>query len=165
MEGKGIIIVGATRTGKTTFVKSLISKADKKALLIYDVNNEYKEFTYYPFVGFDEFTQTAKSLKNGVVVFEEATIFLNNRGTNRDIIEMLVRKRHTGMTYLFCFHSVRSIPKEIYELCNIIAIKKTTDNAEYCGNKLGDERITEIIKKIGIASKNNPYETFILNIY
>ena len=39
-----ILVVGKTGSGKTTLVKSLLKKANKKSLFLYDVNNEYKEF-------------------------------------------------------------------------------------------------------------------------
>lgn len=142
------IIVGATGTGKTTFVKSLLKKVDPRNLYIYDVNNEYTEFYDSELENFGEFSKRATELKNAVIVFEEATIFLNNRSSNQELTNILVRKRHTNNTIFLCFHSLRSIPRNIYEISTHITIFKTSDNPELVLKKFEDERMYKAVQEV-----------------
>jgi len=143
------IIVGATNTGKSHFVKNLLRKAKSKtAYFIYDVNNEYKEFFPYPFIGFTEFIKKATRIERSIMVFEEATIFFNNRSTNEYLYEILVRKKHTGNCVFLLFHSMRSVPRYIYETSNYITIFKTNDSPDMSARELKDERLKDIMLKV-----------------
>ena len=124
---KAILVVAQTGQGKTTFTKNLLSKVNKNRI-IYDVNGEYKEFYNKPFIDFETFLKQTKSLTNSMVVFEEATMFFSNRGNSKDMVEMLVRKRHTNNFYILLFHSLRAIPTYILDLCNYLVLFKTNDN-------------------------------------
>lgn len=135
-KGYGHIIVGATGTGKTTYVKSLLEKA-KNAVYVYDVNNEYKIHDEV-LPKFEVFTEKAAKLKCSVIVFEESTIFFSNRGTNQIVTDILVRKRHNENYIIFVFHSIRNIPRHILDLCNYITIFKTNDNPDIIRNKISD---------------------------
>src|SRR6478736_183058 len=107
--GKAIIVVGGTGMGKTTFVKSMLSHIHPENIWLYDVNNEYGEYIISaPLLPFETFCNRASSLKQCVIVFEEATIFLNNKGSNQKLIDILVRKRHTENLVILVFHSLRS---------------------------------------------------------
>jgi len=151
------IFVGATDTGKSHQIKQLLKKVNKDALFIYDVNNEYREFFPYPFVDFDRFIEAATRLKNAVLVVEEATIFLNNRSSNEFLREILVRKKHTNVFIILVFHSVRAIPRYIYELSNYITIFNTNDSPDMSAKELKDERIEKIMLEV----RNNTDKKFI----
>jgi DNA helicase HerA-like ATPase len=157
------IIVGATGTGKTTFVKKLLKKASKQSLFIYDVNNEYKEYFNYPFIYFEDFIESATRLKNGILVIEEATIFLNNRSSNENLKEILVRKRHTNLYVILVFHSMRSVPRYIYELSNYITIFKTNDSPDMTSKELKDDRIYDIMTEV--KDHKNKYFQKTMKIY
>lgn len=151
--GKGIIVVGGTGMGKTTFIKQCLSMVNKDVVYLYDVNNEYEDYTpeNYALPDFKDFCNKAVLLKQSVIVFEEATIFLDNRGSNNQVISMLVRKRHTENTYFLVFHTLRSIPKNLLGLCNLMVLHKTNgDNLEVV-DKLGNARVTSAYKEISSA--------------
>ena len=150
------IIVGATNTGKTSLVKRLLKKANKKAFFIYDVNNEYKEFFNYPLMNINTFIYKANFINRGIIIIEEATIFFSNRGSNNLLKELLVRKRHTKNHIILIFHSVRSIPRYVYELANYITIFKTNDSPEMSAKELKDERIEKIMSIVK-QSKNQHF--------
>jgi len=138
------LIVGATGTGKTTEVKRLLSKVpNKKAIFIYDVNNEYSAFYPYEFVDFQEFIELMTRVKKGVMVFEESTIFLSNRSCNMLLVDLLVRKRHTGNYIFLCFHSLRSLPKYVLNLCNYITLFHTNDSAGFIDNTFQNNLLTQ----------------------
>lgn len=157
------IIVGATNTGKSTLVKSMLKRANKQALFIYDVNNEYKEYFPYPFVDFETFIESATRIKKGILVIEEATIFLNNRSSNECLKEILVRKRHTGVMIILVFHSMRSIPRYIYELSNYITVFKTNDTPDMTARELKDERLENIM--LDVKNNKNKHFNKTLKIY
>lgn len=125
--GKAFIIVGGTGAGKTTFIKKCLDKIHPEAIHLYDVNNEYGSYYNRPLLPFEKFCEESQRLREAVIIFEEATIFLNNRGSNEKLTDMLVRKRHTGNTYFLVFHSLRAIPKYILNLCNFVVLHKTSD--------------------------------------
>jgi predicted AAA+ superfamily ATPase len=161
---KGIIIVGATETGKTTYVKKLLEKVpDKRSLFIYDVNNEYSEFFPYPLIGIEDFMEKTQFMKKGIFVLEEATIYLNNRSSNEHLINLMVRKRHTFNTIILVFHSMRSVPRYIYELSNYITIFKTNDSSEMTARELKDDRLEQIMNDVKDNKDMHFYKT--LKIY
>lgn len=124
---KVFAIVGARGTGKTTFVKERLKNVNKNRIMIYDVNAEYTEFYPYPFEDFQKFMQRTKDATNSILVYEEATIFFNNRGKDATMTNILVRSRHTKNVIFLNFHSLRSLPKYILDLINYIVLFKTND--------------------------------------
>jgi GTPase SAR1 family protein len=161
---KAIIIVGATETGKTTFIKSMLKKVpDKQAFFIYDVNNEYSEFFPYPLIDTEEFLEKARYIKKGVFVFEEATIYLSNRSSDENLRSILVRKRHDLNTIFLVFHSMRSVPRYIYELSNYIIIFKTNDSPDMTARELKDDRLEVIMNRVKESKDLHYHES--LKIY
>lgn len=130
MSGKSIIVVGARGTGKTTNNREMISKVHPDARLILDVNGEYKDLFPHEMIGFKEFTTMITKVKGAVILIEEATIFLSNRGYNGDIVDVLVKARHRDNTIIFSFHSFNTIPNYVWELSNYVYIFKTNDDLD-----------------------------------
>jgi ABC-type Mn2+/Zn2+ transport system ATPase subunit len=148
MAGKSIIVVGGTGTGKTTIIKGRLDKVDKRALYLYDVNNEYQQYTKMPLVSFDIFSKKAKQLSNSVQVWEEMTIFLDNKSSNKDLMDVLVRKRHTNNLIFLVFHSLRRIPRSVFDLSNIIILFKTNDNEKFVDDRFQNEEVTQAFKRV-----------------
>lgn len=149
-QAKGIIVVGGTGTGKTEKVKSLLRTVHPDARLVYDVNGEYIDLYNKPFIeDIDVFIRTAKNVRNAVIVFEEATIFFSNKGgSDKETKSILVRKRHTNNTPIFVFHTLRSIPRDIFDLSNIVIIHKTEDTESTITDKFENPAFTEAFLEI-----------------
>jgi hypothetical protein len=132
-------IIGAQGHGKTTSVKEILRKTPHRKF-IFDVNREYTEFknSASGILDPDEFTEKATTLNNSVIVFEEATIFFGKGSKNKNIRNLLVRKRHTNNLIIFVFHNVRSVPMEIMSLCDFLILHKTKDNKEYISRYFKD---------------------------
>jgi hypothetical protein len=165
MSGKCFIIAGGTGTGKTTFLMERLENINKNALHLYDVNNEYTSFYGKEFTDFETFAKTGTKLKNAVQVYEEATIFLSNRGSNDNIRDILVRKRHTNCTIFFVFHSMRTVPKWVYDLSNYVVLFKTNDSEGTIDKKFENELFTECFLRVQQKSKVDSHYFEIFSIY
>ena len=152
MSGKCILIVGARGMGKSTTLRNELKKANKKSLIIYDVNGEHKDLYPYPLIPFEEFTDMCSRVYNAVIVIEEATIYLSNRGNNFDVKEFLVKARHRNNTVFMNYHSLRSLPIYIYDLSDFIVLHKTKDKQSLVEKKFEDEEFTEEFLKIKNAA-------------
>lgn len=130
MSGKAIAIVGMRGMGKSTIVKKTIEPVHKDARIVYDINGEYKDLYPYPLLSFEDFETKIRSVKNAVIVVEEATVFLNNRSFSFDFLDTIVRARHANNTIILVFHSLRAVPKYIFELLNYVIILKTQDKTK-----------------------------------
>lgn len=128
MSGKALAVVGMRGMGKSTIVKDMLKPTHEKARFIYDPNGEYTDLYKGPLLPFNEFAEMMPKIRNGVIVVEEATVFLNNRGFNFDFLDVIVRARHANNTVILVFHSFSSIPKYILNLLNMAVILKTGDS-------------------------------------
>jgi hypothetical protein len=161
---KGYLIVGSTNTGKSTFLRSQLKKVgNKNSIIIYDINNEHHDLYPYKFVEYNVFMEKLTKVKNAVIALEESTIFLNNRGTNENLTKLLVQKRHTHNYIFLCFHSLRSIPRYVFDLCNYITLFKTNDSADVIDQKFRDNRINEMFERV--KQNGNPHYSETLKIY
>jgi DNA helicase HerA-like ATPase len=131
--GKALIIVGMTGSGKSTLVKKYIAPVARSRLWLHDVNGEY--FPDEPEIPIDDFITVAAKLRESVIVFEEATIFFSNRGSNKIMRDILVRKRHRHNCIILVFHSIRSIPVYIFDLCNYVTLFRTNDTEDLVRTK------------------------------
>lgn len=155
----GHIIVGKKKAGKTYFIqKMILENVHKGAILVYDVNNEYAEYTDNETLpNIDEFSDTVSRVKNAVCVFEECTIFTDTRSNNKFLKNLLVRTRHTKNYIIMVFHSVRSIPRNIFEISDYITVFDTLDSPDLSAKELKDERIETIMKEVSENVAENPH--------
>ncbi len=142
MNGKLIIVIGMTGQGKSTFVKNFVAK---RPHYIFDVNNEYRPEGYncaelatgpdgerYPDA--KQFIKDCFQLTEAVCVLEEATGFFKGR-LSSEVDKLLVAKRHQKNDYVFVFHSIQSIPPQIFLLSNYVVLMKTNDNPDVVKRK------------------------------
>ena len=163
MAGQSIIIVGTNGTGKTTYIKERLKNVNKSSLLLYDVNNEYGKIYDQPFVKMEEFLGQATKVNNHVIVFEEATIFFSNRSTDKEMRELLVRRRHTKNMLFLVFHSIRSVPRDIMDMSNYLVLKYTNDSPKFIERKFENEAIDEAVLKLKSTNKSgDPFHTILV---
>lgn len=171
MGGVAIIVVGMPGSGKTTWTKERLRNAYTGSLRIYDVNNEYTEFhKQKKLPDYRDFLSGCTKLSNAVIVVEEATIFVSNKGITEDFKNILVRRRHTNNMFFLMFHALRMVPKDIYDLCNYVVIHKTKDNESLIEKRFEDEDFTQAFMRIknaawiqGKTKKYSPHEVY--NLY
>ena len=143
MNGKAFLIVGGTGAGKSTISRKMVLKFPENNRFIYDINNEYSDIYKKPLIDFKTFAGNTIRLNNACILFEEATIFLDNKISNSFIRELLVRKRWTKNTIILNFHSFRSIPKYIFNLCNYVIILKTNDSENFVDKTFDNDELTK----------------------
>ncbi len=151
MPGKIIIIVGARGAGKTEMAKTLVRKYHQEARLIFDINNEYTELYNRPFIDFEDFAELTTRVTDAVILFDEAAIFINNKGSNKQIYKACGRARHTRNDLIFNFYSLRAVPRDLYDLASAVIIHKTGDDVDFVAKRFGDKKLTEAFKQIEAA--------------
>jgi len=165
MSGKSIIFVGGTGTGKTTLIKGRLKKVSKDCLYLFDINNEYTEFFDKPLPSFVKFSKQCTKLNDAIIVYEEATIFLSNKGSNSEVNEVLVRKRHTNNTIFFVFHSLRSVPRWLFDLSNYLFLLKTNDSLDTVEKKFDHDALTTAFKEVQLQSQKDKHFHKLVSIY
>lgn len=164
---KVIINVGRPKTGKTTRAKKILQSfvADfrKNDLIVYDVNNEYRDFYNESFLPYDEFIKKLVGVKNKILLFEEATIFFSSRSEEKIIKELMVRKRHDNNIIILNFHSIRSIPRYIFDLADYIILFKTNDTLKVVKDKFDNENFIKTFEQV--QNSSNPFFSKIFDIY
>lgn len=161
--GKGHIFVGMTDTGKSYHIKNNILPKipNKNSLFIFDINNEYKDFFPYDFIEFEDFAHATTLLKNSVILYEEATVFLDGRmKTDKDVKRVLSLKSHRNNYVILVFHSFREIPRYVYQLCNYITVFKTNEVPKTAISEIRDERLIPIIQRVHDNKSMHYNETF-----
>lgn len=143
MKGAAYIVCAATGMGKTTWVKSKLANVHVDARLVYDVNAEYTDLYNGEFLeDFEDFAKLGTTVKNSMIVYEEATAFLSNKGGNRYLRKTLVAKRHDGNVIFLVFHSLRAIPRDLYDLCNYVVLFKTSDIEQMVKTRFDNDALT-----------------------
>ncbi len=131
MSGIASVCVGKRGCGKTTLSKKILDERPKgMPCLIYDINNEYQKYYPEPFEDFDIFLFRIadEEVRHTYILVEEATIFFSTRSRFQDMMNVLVRARHTGNIIQLNFHSFSSVPKNIYHLLDYVCVFKTNDS-------------------------------------
>lgn len=158
---KAHIIAGMTGVGKSTFVKNQLDKVPEKgAFYIYDVNNEYKAYYNYELIDFEDFAYNCTLLSDSIIVYEEATVFLDGRlKCDQYVQKVLTLKRHRNNFIFLVFHAVAEIPPYVYRLCNFITLFKTNDLPDMSARELRDPRLKDFMERIKENSNKHYYET------
>jgi len=137
------LVIAHTGQGKTTFCKKMI---EGKPCLVFDVNNEYKDLdpvedcpdgerirdTNLDVNVFVKFCSEA--VFNKIIIIEDATGFFRGNMSG-EFIRMIQRKRHSNNNYVLLFHSIASVPRQIFDFVNYVILFNTNDNEEIVKKK------------------------------
>jgi DNA helicase HerA-like ATPase len=151
--GKAFIVIGATGSGKSSFVKNCIARIPDAFRHIFDVNGEYYENRALPEI--KTFLKEADNRQHSFIVFEESTVFFSNRGRSDLMTKILVGKRHDANVIFLLFHSIRAVPFYIFDLCNYAVVFNTND-PEYLVKKK-HPRLYDAYRRVRIDKVNNTH--------
>ncbi len=158
-----IVNCAKKKHGKTTLTKGILNTFSGEKL-IYDVNDEYKEFggaAIFP-RPFSKFLDLAVTKKNTCIVFEEASIFFSHQGSVEEIKELLVRNRHTKNLIILNFHSINKIPIYVWDQTTYLILGKTNDKPKWVEREYKDTDLLEAFQYLQNVS--DPFEKVTLNI-
>jgi len=162
MSGIASICIGKRGCGKTTLSKKLLQKRPKgMPCIIYDVNNEYYDYYPQPFQDFDVFLIkiSDEQIRRHYILIEEATIFFSTRSRYEEMMNVLVRARHTGNIIQLNFHSFSSVPKNIYHLLDYVSVFKTNDTLKDVTDRFDKPNVIEAYKKAIASNDKYFYKT------
>lgn len=145
-----ILIIGGTGQGKSHYTNTQLLLNDVKKVngrdnyfitprsrkqYVFDINNEYQlpdDFNTRPFMrnkncDDKQFILNCKKITGTNIVFEDASGFLRGK-QSKEIIRLIVQRRHSNNNFIILFHSINRVPPELLEYCNYIILFKTGDN-------------------------------------
>jgi hypothetical protein len=162
MSGIASVMVGRRGCGKTTLSKKLLSqRPDKFPVLIYDINNEYKDIYPAEFEDFDLFLAriSDEAVRHTYILIEEATIFFSTRSRFEDMMNVLVRARHTSNIIQLNFHSFASVPKNIYHLLDYVIVFKTNDIEADVQDRFDNPKVLQAFGEARKSENEHFYKT------
>jgi hypothetical protein len=162
MSGIASICIGKRGCGKTTMSKALLKqRPDGMPCMIYDVNNEYFDFYDQPFEDFDIFLIKISDdeVRRHYILIEEATIFFSTHSRYEDMMNVLVRARHTGNIIQLNFHSFSSVPKNIYHLLDYVIVFKTNDTLKDVTDRFDKPDVIQAFKDAQASGDKHFYTT------
>lgn len=160
--GKVIIIVGGRGTGKTTYLRHKLEMVHPKARMVYDVAGHYTDLYPHPMLEFEVFKEKTTQIERAVVVYEEASIYFSNRGDDRMLKDLLVKSRYRNNIIFLVYHSLRMVPRYIFDLSNNIVLFKTNDNLKRIETKFESDILSDMYLRIKSHENFHHYE--IMNV-
>lgn len=161
-----IINCAKKKHGKTSLTKAILNSFPGPKY-IYDVNGEYKDFgsaAVFP-RPFTKFMESAVQMKETCIVFEEASIFFSHQGAQGakdEMVEMLVRNRHTKNLIILNFHSINKIPSYIWDHVTYLILGKTNDKPKWVEREYKETDLLEAYNYLKDCSDR--FEKITLNI-
>lgn len=136
-----ILIVGARGEGKSTMSKILSKDVHRARFHAYDVQREHELICPFclsddnPLPDVDDYLKHVLPMTDSVIVMEESTVFFSSRGSNKKLRQFLVNARHANNLIMLNFHSIRSLPWYIYDLCDLVILFRTNDETDVVEKK------------------------------
>lgn len=159
-EGKVWLIVGKKKMGKTFFLRSLLKPVHPKNLFLYDPTGQYNDFYKKPFLDFDKFIEVCTKVSGAVIAIEEGTINIGHAPI-KEVKDFCAGSMNKGNTVFMIFHSLRTVPRYIYDLSEMIVLFKTKDDLDLVMEKFKDAGLIKIFKELQKApmlpGKTRPY--------
>ena len=154
--GKVTIVVGGRGTGKTTLVREYLQSVNPGARMVYDPAAHYLDLYNHKLLPFEVFKYKATQVEKACVVYEEATINFSNRGDDKDLKNLLVMSRYKNNSIFLVYHSLRAVPRYIFDLCNYIILFKTNDAVKKIESKFESDLLADMYSRVK-ANKNFHY--------
>lgn len=165
------VLLGNRNTGKTVYAKKIMQlalQADKAVLVIdtYDhpsyngierirpdeIKKCKRGNIYRCFGGeTDIILDGCKDFYNGLLVFEDATKYIENTLTD-SMKKVLFDSKQKNVDVLLMFHSWVACPPKIFRIADNLVIKKTGDSAEIRKNDCPN--FAEVLKKYEEVEKS-----------
>lgn len=149
------VLIGATGTGKTSYVLEKIDKVKRAVIYDYQNNGDYSHIPIYEGKRLDKCrivrseNQTYQDFKDIVekqffdkgylVVCEEASAMFKTNGKDLEFNDFLLSKRHRKVNFILNFHNARQVPPFIMDYCDFVTVKMTMGGVEHLKTKFNKE--------------------------
>lgn len=154
MKGASIIIAGYQGAGKTLLAKSIIEPVHEDRLRILDINDEYGEFgkgivkDKEGEPDFETYSQMMIRDRQKIFLTEDATTIFPHRGYDLNLVRAIIKKRHSQNVYLFLFHSLRVVPRDVFEYSDELWLLKTADTDDSIASKYKGTGVQELLEEV-----------------
>ena len=175
---KVMIVSGAKKMGKSSFVAERIKKAKGNCIITkHPINihdpafdflsaRDYKDWRKG--VSGNNFTKCKASIspsmykdflkwvmlgnfKNGLLIIDDCSAYEKNK-TSKELDELLIYCRHNGVDVILVFHGLRRIPNDMFDLVELFVFYSDNSNFELRRGKI--ENFEEMSIKIMQAREN-----------
>ncbi len=151
MKGAAVIIVGYQGAGKSLLAKAMIKSVHYSNLRILDINKEYDAGQVADDQGepdFDTYIEQMIVEKKKVFVTEDATTIFSHRGYDARLVRAIIKKRHSENVYIFLFHSLRVVPRDVFEYSDELWLLKTADTDDSIQTKYKGTGVLELMNDV-----------------
>lgn len=171
------LIIGAQRTGKTTFAKRIADEYPKKVLVVCPDDMEpawlkYKliqpeeiraltggksRVIYNPRDKF--FLQTVTdNFRNGLIIWDDAKVYFNNNQRIFELETFLVRRRQYNIDAMMMYHGFSTIAPLLWTYATHTALFRTNDAFERAKDKiLNYDQMLKHMEDIKQEAVSNPH--------
>lgn len=129
-------IVGCTGEGKSEVAKAMAKRA--QYLCAWDVQGEYglsydmraspKRFALNPREhAIKDFIEITRVSEGYTFLCEEMTGYFRNGRLPENFVKEILSKRHSKNSFILIFHTLNSIPPELWGFCDVLIMFKTED--------------------------------------
>jgi hypothetical protein len=177
-------ILGGRGCGKSDYTRALVNKyrdihPDTKTLIITDEHPIYSDLDFidlellprwkgtgiYKIWGEPDeiFAEIAKSLYNCLIVFEDASKYIN-KTVQKSIRKIILDSKQRNTDLIFQFHGFSYVPPEFFRIMDNIVIFKTKDKPEYRINDIPNfEEVQKAYERVTASS--DPHYCEVVKIY
>lgn len=178
------IIVGAQRTGKTTFAKKLADEYLKKVLVVCPDDMEpawykYKLISPNDIIGLKSgrsrviydprdtnFLRTiVDNYKGGLLIWDDAKVYFNTHARVFELEAMLARRRQFNLDIMFMYHGFSTIPALLWTYSTHLALFRTNDAFQRSANKtLNYDEMVKFLDEIKSRAQTDPHVHKIISL-
>ena len=180
------ILVGAQRTGKTTFAKSIadVYPADKKVLVVCpdDFEPAWKSYRLIQSaqipalkagkhrVMYDPkdkkfLALVADNFRDGLIIWDDAKVYFNTQPKIFELEAMLIRRRQYNFDVMFMYHGLSTIPALLWTYATHLTLFRTNDAFQRSAYKtLNPELMESIVARVKKEAEKDPYYKEIISL-
>lgn len=171
------LIVGAQRTGKTTFAKKLADGYPKKVLVVCPDDMEPAWLKYKLVqpseiatltggksrVIFDPrdknfLTVVIENFRNGLIIWDDAKVYFNTNQRIWELEAFLIRRRQNNIDAMMMYHGFSTIAPLFWTYATHLALFRTNDAFQRAADKVVNfEQMVKHLEEVKAEALKNPH--------
>jgi len=181
------VIVGARRTGKTTFInENIVKKNEKKGVRNLIIVNDFQEWTDYPLIECKKneilnfkgtarifftkktFTHVMKYFFNGSLIMDDCLSYIGRTVFGDELRTLIIRSAQHCIDLFFVGHGLRAVPVEIFTYWSYCVMFYFSENIMHRQRDLDEEVFVKLVNAYNEIKKEravNQYARRTIKIY